>query len=203
MRKSLSALAVGLLLAGAANAVVVCDSCDYIQGAAATNLGVHNPLTGDNSTFSNATTATSGNNGPFSNWWVFDINPEGNAAINAIFLPLNNISGFDVTLYNVSSATCAPGGGSAGGACSAFTAGSPVASGFEPVAFASALDFVPLDAGRYAFNIVGNISGLAANQVASYTGNLQVMAVPEPDTLALMGVGLLAMGFVGKRRVTS
>src|SRR6187431_2580718 len=68
MKKSLLAWAFAALAcfaAPAAQAAVVCNSCDFIGGASvATYLGEHNTLTKDNSTFSNATT---GQNGDFVN----------------------------------------------------------------------------------------------------------------------------------------
>jgi hypothetical protein len=39
-----------------------------------------------------------------------------------------------------------------------------------------------------------------AGQTASYAGNLQVAAVPEPSEWALMIAGLGAMGWIAKRR---
>jgi hypothetical protein len=197
-----------LLLAGAiilasftASAGVVCNSCDYVQGQQATNLGLHSPLLEDNSTFSNATTGT---NGDFSNWWIFEVNPSGSASINAIFLPVGNISNFAVSLFGLNSQVCAANTATTGGACTSFAIGSLVASGDTNPAFATVIDFTVLDAGFYAFNIIGTISNLGATQPASYTGNLQVepLAVPEPASLALLGVAMLGLGFNRKALVS-
>ena len=195
MKSFLSALALAAgLFAGPASAVVVCDNCTYVTGQPATNLGEHNPGTFDNSTFGNATT---GQNGNFSNTWVFDINPAGNAALDVIFLPIANISNFTVRLFDVVDSTC----GGSGLACTALTLGGLLATSNTLPNYASVLDFTgPLD-GRYAFEVSGTISGLLAGHPSSYVGNLQtVAAVPEPETYALFGAGLAALAFLQRRR---
>jgi hypothetical protein len=195
MKKLLSLAALVLtVFAGPASAVVICDNCTYIAGQPATNLGTHDPGTFDNSTFGNATT---GQNGTFSNWWVFSIQPAGDATLDMIFLPIRNISNFAVSLFDVTSSTC----GGAGAACSSFATGSLLASGVTAPNYVSLVDFLPLAAGTYAFNVSGTISGLAAGQPASYVGNLQtVAAVPEPETYALFGMGLALVGFLNRRK---
>jgi len=201
MKRNLFAVAAAMVLAGSASASVVCNSCDYIPNntpSQGTYLGTHSPVTQDNSTFSNATTGTNGN---FSNWWVFDINPGGVASVNAIFLPINNISNFDVTLWTVDSSTCAANTATAGGLCSALDEGVMIADGLTNPAYSTVIDFTSLAAGKYAFHITGTISGLGETQPASYTGNLQVgQNVPEPASLALVGLGLLGAGVVSRKR---
>lgn len=189
-----------LLMGASANAAVVCDSCDYLNAPAiATNLGLHSPIAQDNSTFSNSTTGT---NGDFTNWWVFRIDPAGLASINAIFLPIQNISNFDVDLFSLAGATCAANTFNTGGACSAFGTNALMASGFTDPAYATVIDFTSLDAGFYAFRVTGTIAGLGPNQPASYTGNLQVnpLAVPEPGALALAGLGLMGLGVTRRHK---
>jgi hypothetical protein len=107
--------------------------------------------------------------------------------VNAIFLPINNISNFDVKLYAVTGSSCLPNSGTAGGACAGLSLGALLADGFTSPAYSTVIDFTALDVGRYAFVVSGTISGLSPTQPASYTGNLQVQenSVPEPGTLAL------------------
>jgi len=194
MKKLFLAAAAALaFFAGPASAVVVCDGCVYIPGEPATYLGEHDPNTFDNSTFGNSTT---GQNGNFSNTWVFDVNPTGNATLDVIFLPIQSISNFAVNLFSVDSATC----GAAGGSCSALDLGGLLATSNTVPNYASVLDFTSLLAGTYAFTVSGTISGLSAGQPASYVGNVQVAAIPEPETYALFGMGLAAVAFLSRRK---
>lgn len=196
MKKFFLAAAAALaLFAGPASAVVVCDNCTYVTGQPATNLGLHNPGTFDNSTFGNATT---GQNGNFSNWWVFSLNPAGNATLDVIFLPIRNIDNFAVSLFDVVSSTC----GGPGAACTSLTTGGLEATGTTGPNYVSLLDFLPLAAGTYALNVTGTIHDLLPGQPASYVGNLQtVAAVPEPETYALFGMGLGLVGFLNRRKL--
>lgn len=192
-KRLLLPLLLGLAVAGPAAAVTVCDGCTY-QGNPATNLGLHDPTTFDNSTFTNSTAA--GQNGAFDNFWVFGLQPAGAATLDAVFLPISNISDFTARLFNVESSTC----GGPGSVCSSLTLGSLITEATTSPAFVSALDFLNLEAGTYAIEISGLVSGLSAGQSASYAGNLQVAAVPEPETYALMLAGFAVVGTIARRR---
>jgi hypothetical protein len=191
LKKFLAALALAALALPAA-AVTICDGCTY-QGPPATNLGLHDSTTFDNSTFTNSTTGT---NGAFDNFWVFSLAPEGAATLDAVFLPIQNVSEFSAKLFNVESSAC----GGTGAACSALTLGSLIAEGTTAPAFVSALDFLTLTAGTYAIEVSGLVSGLVPGQSASYAGNLQVAAIPEPETYALMLAGLAVVTGIARRR---
>jgi hypothetical protein len=194
MKKFLAALALALGVIAPASTVVVCDNCTYFTGQPATYLGQHDPGTFDNSTFGNATT---GQNGNFDNTWVFSISPAGLAALDVIFLPIQNISNFTVRLFDVADSLC----GGAGSACSSLTLGGLLATSTTVPNYASVLDFTGPLSGTYAFEVTGTISGLAAGQPASYVGNLQtVAAVPEPETYLLVLSGLGLMGWVRRRQ---
>ena len=49
-----------------------------------------------------------------------------------------------------------------------------------------------------AYSLV--VSGMNSDAKASYSGNVAVAAIPEPETYALMLAGLAAVGFIARRR---
>ena len=55
-----------------------------------------------------------------------------------------------------------------------------------------------LQAGTYGFTVNGNVDGGFA--AGSYSGNLAVVAVPEPSTYAMLGLGLGLLAFTARRK---
>jgi hypothetical protein len=210
----LKKLALGLTVAGSAlafapsaSAATICSGCNYNESAAGTFLGVHNPNTGDLSTYTNSG-LDFGTPTAFTNYWLFQIDPSGLAAVDSTFIPNANVTAFNVRLFFVSAFSCTsplstP--SSTPGACSSFTydssavlaTGENITVGSSRI---SAISFLPLASGMYMFEITGT-AGKAIDADNGYSGNLTTTRrVPEPATLALLAVGLMGAGFAARRR---
>jgi PEP-CTERM motif len=76
----------------------------------------------------------------------------------------------------------------------AFLGGVPVIPGITPPGGA----FDPFAAGEYSFALrVGAIGG---GQLGQSAINVNVVAVPEPGTIAIFGLGLVALGLIRRRK---
>jgi hypothetical protein len=196
--KQLNKIVAGLALAAAggmastaAMAAPTCTGCDFANGPNNVYLGSYDPTFGESGSFTHRAIP----DGAFSDTWWFDLSPGGQAAINAVFIPTFEVSGFSVQLFGPGSATCS----AINTACTGpFTPGALITTGVTDPNFVSNIEFTALPAGRYSF-VVSGTADAGGNPQHVYSGNLTT-DLPEPGTLALAGVALLAFGAARRRK---
>jgi hypothetical protein len=185
----------------------------------ATYIGIMDPtaVPGENASVQHTNISA---NSAFTDYWVFDVIPSGNAAASLSFNSFSQgaqFTSFSVSLYldqapisNLANAafTCASQDRSVLGATACaqgpgtltlltttdFNYGTP---GF--VGGSSAFTTSFLAAGRYVFVVTGAI-GNANNGNPAYNGSIQVNQIPEPGTLALAGLALLGTAAAMRKR---
>ena len=186
---AVTGLALGMQ---SANAATICSGCEVIDGAPATYIGLYNPENFDNGTFNHTDIQVDvGPNTAFNDFLIFDLDPSGRGSISADFTQFTRIGDFEGALWTDGGSDC---GSTSPSACASVVPGTEL---YRVSASDDRWEIIAngLAAGRYIIQVSGTTR---ESGPSSYSGQLSF--VPEPGTLALLGLGLFGVAAASRRR---
>ena len=171
-----------------ADADVICSGCEYLDEAAGTYIGAYDPGSIDFSDLFHADIqADVGSDSPFSDFWVFDFLSDGDVKLQALD---GLVDDFVIALWTDGGSECST--GFLPDACSSVVPDSLL---FRRRVFDDRRFGSTIEPGRYILQISGFT--LESNP-SSY--RVRIIAMPEPTTLGLLGLGFVGIGLLRRRR---